>query len=210
LRLVVVIGSGGHAKVVIDILREQPDCELIGCLSPEPVGTVANGVRVIGGDDLLPDLLRDGASHAFVALGDNRLRAKMLHCVSSLGFHLLNAISRHAVLSPSVTVRAGVAVMPGAIVNADTVISDGVIVNTGATVDHDCRLGAHCHIAPGTNLAGNVHIGSGAFLGTGVRVIPRVRIGEWSTVGAGAVVISDLPDNVVAIGVPARITKQRF
>jgi len=209
LKFTIVIGSGGHAKVVIDILREQPDCELIGCLSPEPIGSVANGVRVIGDDGLLPALFRDGAGHAFVALGDNRLRAKMLHHVSSLGFGVLNAISRHAVLSPSVTVGAGVAIMPGAIINADAVISDGVIVNTGATVDHDCRLDAHCHIAPGVNLAGNVHVGSGAFLGTGVRVVPGVHIGEWSTVGAGAVVISDLPDNVVAIGVPARITRQR-
>ena len=97
--------------------------------------------------------------------------------------------------------------MPGAIINADTTVGDGVIVNTGATIDHDCVLASFCHIAPGSNIAGCVRVGTGAFLGTGTKVIPRVWVGEWSVTGAGTTIIADLPREVLAVGVPARIIR---
>jgi UDP-perosamine 4-acetyltransferase len=207
LRTAVVIGSGGHAKVVIDILREHGDITLAGCISRDTPGEAANGVPVLGGDEMLPDMLEKGVTSAIVALGDNRLRLRMLNYVISTGFDLLNAVSRHAVVSPSVRVGAGTVIMPGAIVNAETCIADGVIINTGATVDHDCHLAAGAHVGPGANLAGCVHIETGAFIGTGACVIPRMRVGAWSVVGAGAVVISDVPDNSVCAGVPARFIR---
>ena len=203
----VVIGSGGHAKVVIDVLRGCGDVVLAGCISQAAPGEMTNGVPVLGGDDLLESLRRRGVTHAFVALGDNRLRLRIMHHAVSLGFELVTAVSPHAVLSPSVKIGCGTVVMPGAIINADARIGDGVIVNTGATVDHDCDIADGCHIAPGTNLAGCVQVGTGTFLGTGSRVIPRIRIGRWSVIGAGAVVISDVPDESVSVGVPARVKR---
>lgn len=205
---VVILGSGGHAKVVIEILREHADVQLIGCLAPEPGGRPVCGVPVIGDDSALPRLRDAGVAHAFVALGDNHLRSRMINYVISHGLKLINAISLHAVVSPSVTVGAGVAVMAGAIINAEAALADGVIVNTGATIDHDCVLGPMSHVAPGSNLAGCVRIGEGAFLGTGCRVIPGVRIGDWSIVGAGATVLTDIPDHVVCVGIPARVVKK--
>ena len=204
----VILGAGGHAKVIIDILRENNGVDLQGSVSREPVGYRVSGVPVIGGEDALPRLLADGVGHIFVALGDNALRARMIEHVRSLGFTLLRAVSRHAILSPSAVVGEGAAVMPGVVINADTTIGDGAIVNTGATVDHDCTIGPMSHIGPGSNLAGGVQVGTGTFLGTGSRVIPRIRIGEWSVMGAGAVVVKDMPDKVVAAGVPARILRR--
>jgi UDP-perosamine 4-acetyltransferase len=205
---VVVLGSGGHAKVVIEILRQRSDFEIVGCLGREGSGPPVCGVPVIGDDRALPALRDAGVHHAFVALGDNRLRSRMIEYVFSTGLKLVNAISLHAVLSPSIVVGEGVAIMAGAVINAESVISDGVIVNTGATVDHDCMLGPMSHIGPGTNLAGSVRIGAGAFLGTGCRVIPGIRIGEWSVIGAGAAVFRDVPEHVVAVGVPAKVMKK--
>jgi UDP-perosamine 4-acetyltransferase len=95
--------------------------------------------------------------------------------------------------------------MAGVVINAESVIADLVIVNTGATIDHDCVIGLAAHIAPQSGLAGNVTVGSETFIGIGTKVIPGVCIGEHVMIGAGGVVISDLPDGVTAVGVPVRI-----
>jgi UDP-perosamine 4-acetyltransferase len=205
---VVIIGAGGHAKVIIDILQEREDCELAGCVSADPDIHTVLDVPVVGGDDALPGLLSSGVRHAFVAVGENRLRATLTRRAVGLGFSIVNAVSRHAVLSPRVALGAGIAVMPGAVINVDTVVADGAIINTGATVDHDCRIGAYAHLGPGTNLAGTVVIGDGAFLGAGSCVIPGRTVGAWSTVGAGAVVVRDIAEGVTAAGVPARVMKR--
>jgi UDP-perosamine 4-acetyltransferase len=205
---VLILGSSGHAKVIIEILREHPDLHIAGCLAAEPSAPPVCGVPVVGDDSALPRLRDTGVTHAFVAVGDNRVRSRIIENVLSHGVKLVNAISRHAVLSPSVHIGEGVALMAGAIVNAEAVLGDGAIVNTGAVVDHDCILGPMSHVGPGSTLAGCVQLGAGSFLGTGCRVVPGVRIGDWSVVGAGATVLRDVPDHVVSVGVPARILKK--
>ncbi len=161
----------------------------------------------LGSDDDLPKILAQGIEYAFVAIGDNRIRRKCAAMVERLGFSTLNAASAHSVISSFAKLGKLVAVMPGAIINVGSEIGDGVIVNTNATIDHDCRIGAFAHVAPGVALAGNVTIGDEAFIGIGARVIPGIKIGARTIVGAGAVVIRDLPDGVVAVGVPATIRK---
>ncbi|MGH9437338.1 MAG: acetyltransferase [Terriglobia bacterium] len=206
---VVLLGAAGHAKVIIEIFQETRAFEVVGCLSPQSANAAICGIPILGDDRELDRLLAKGVRRAFVAVGENRRRAALCKRVQEIGFELVNAISSHATVSPSVRLGQGIAVMPGAVLNAETIVSDGSIINTGATVDHDCFIGAYSHIAPGSNLAGSVRVGSGAFLGTGSRVIPNIRIGEWSTVGAGAVVIADVPPRVTAVGVPARIKDRK-
>jgi UDP-perosamine 4-acetyltransferase len=204
---VVVIGTSGHAKVIIDMLQEIGQMEIVGCTAgnrAEASPSVLE-VPVLGDDSVLPELYSSGVRKAFVAIGDNRRRGNVMRDVTALGFELVTVISRQAIVSRRVKLGVGVAVMPGAVINVSTEVGDGSIINTGATVDHDCRLERLVHIAPGTNLAGFVTLGEGAFLGTGTSVIPKISIGPWAIVGAGTVVIKDIPGSVTAVGVPAAI-----
>lgn len=200
---VLIVGSGGHAKVIADILESGGAYAIAGFTSLAPDERLFDYPR-LGADTDLAAIHAAGIRHAFVAVGANRARARLLDAVRAAGFELINAVSPHATVSRRARLGRGVAVMPGAVVNADTEIADGAIVNTGATVDHDCRIGPCAHLAPGVHVAGTVTIGEGAFLGAGCAVIPGVRIGAWVTVGAGAAVVSDLPEGVKAVGVPAK------
>jgi UDP-perosamine 4-acetyltransferase len=204
---VVVIGGGGHARVILDMLEQRAELEVVGFTSREHDDrtTFLSGLPNLGTDAILFELFNRGVRHAFIAIGDNRRRATCFRSVQSMGFSIVNAISTHAVISPRATLGTGVAVMPGAIINAGAALEDGVIVNSNASIDHDCVIGAFAHIAPSTALAGNVTVGGGALLGVGSRVIPGIRIGRNATVAAGAVVIEDLGADLLAVGVPATI-----
>jgi UDP-perosamine 4-acetyltransferase len=197
---VVVLGASGHAKVVIELLEEDSSIVIHGCTSPDSAKAPGLACPLLGTDETLPDILRSGVKHAFVAIGDNRIRFRAMRAVTELGFSLVRAVSSRAVVSARARVGMGAAIMPGAVVNVDSEIGDGAIVNTGATVDHDCRIGECAHIAPGVNLAGNVRVGAGAFLGIGCCVIPGVSIGDWAVVGAGAAVVRDVPAGVTVLG----------
>jgi UDP-perosamine 4-acetyltransferase len=201
---VVILGAGGHAKVVIELMRGEGRYDIIGCTDSAADSAAVLGVAVMGSDDILTDLRHRGIRHAFVALGDNALRLQAAAKVVGLGFELVNAISPRATVSPTVFLGRGIAIMAGAVINAEATICDLVIINTGASVDHDCRIGEAAHLAPGTVLAGGVEVGRLAFLGTGATVIPRVRIGEAAVIGAGATVIGNIAPRTVAVGVPAR------
>jgi UDP-perosamine 4-acetyltransferase len=202
---VVVIGTGGHAKVVIELIRAEGKYRITGCTGLTAGGFVLDDVPILGTDSALPAVLARGVKKAFVAIGDNRLRVVLLAQVLEIGFELINAISPHAVISPSATLGKGIAIMAGAVINASAQIRDGVIINTNASVDHDCYLSEGVHVGPGSALAGNIEIGRESFLGAGTCVVPGIRIGSRAIIGAGAVVIRDIPDEVTAVGVPARV-----
>jgi len=205
---IVLLGAGGHAKVIADILLESDEMEIAGCVTLGDKGSLV-GFPVLGGDDKLPQLCASGITRAFPAIGDNARRMTAIDRLSALGFTLVNAISRRASVSPRASLGSGVAIMPGAVVNVGSTVSDGAIINTGATVDHDCAIGRCAHIAPGCHLAGKVRVGKGALLGVGVSVIPGLSIGDWTLVGAGAVVIRDLPSQSKAVGVPALLCDKK-
>jgi UDP-perosamine 4-acetyltransferase len=205
---VIGIGAGGHAKVVLDILRLMNEYRVVGLLDPNCVGESVGGVPVLGGDELLPRLHAEGVAVAFIGVGgvgDNTLRIKLFEKVQAAGFTFINAIHPAAVLAPSVQLGEGISIMAGAIVNPDTRIGDNVIINTGAIVEHDCEIAAHAHISPGAVLCGGVRVGMGAHIGAGATVRQYVTVGERAVVGAGAVVIKDVPPGVAVVGVPARI-----
>ena len=200
----VVLGAGGHAKVIIDVLEQRAEMEIVGCTCPQTDLQDMLGHPILGSDEILRDLLASGVEYGFVAIGPNELRLKKIRMLTDMGFTLANAISSKAIISRHARLGFGIAVMPGALVNAGTVIGNGVIINTGAIVDHDCSIGEGAHVCPGAALAGIVRIGDGAVIGTGASIKPNVSVGDWTTVGAGAVVIGNLPAHVTAIGVPAR------
>jgi UDP-perosamine 4-acetyltransferase len=205
---VVIIGGGGHAKVVIESLRASGQA-VAAIVDADPTPREVLGVPVIGDDLKLSELRGQGLSALFVAIGDNRLRETLGRRARGLGFSLVNAIHPSAIVSPTARLGEGVAVMAGVAINADSQVGDLAIINTGAIVDHDCRLGAACHLGPASALAGGVTLGQRAFLGVGARVIPGVTIGDDAIVGAGGVVVRDLPAAVLAVGVPAQIKGER-
>lgn len=202
----VVLGAGGHAKVVLEILREG-GADVIGLLDHDTTPRRVLGVEVIGDDGRLGELRDAGVCRAFVAVGDNRLRAELARKVQAAGYVLANAISPGAKVSASVQLGHGIAVMGGAVINAEAQLADLAILNTGAILDHDVSLGEAAHVGPGCALAGGVRVGARVFLGVGVSVIPRATIGDDTVVGAGACVVSDLPASVLAVGVPARVIR---
>jgi len=204
---VVGIGAGGHAKVLLDILRLMNNYRVIGLLDPNCVGKSVSGVLVLGGDELLPRLRAEGVAAAFVGVGgagDNTLRIRLYEKAQTAGFALINAIHPASVLASSVQLGQGIAIMASAIVNPDARIGDNVIINTGAIVEHDCDIASHAHISPGAVLCGGVRVGMGAHIGAGATVRQYVTVGDRALVGAGAVVIKDVAPSTVVLGVPAR------
>lgn len=200
----VIVGGGGHAKVVIEIIRASGGYRILGCTDAAATAAEVIGVPVLGDDDQLPRLFAAGIRHAFVAIGANRLRLALGQRLLQQGFTLISALHPAAVVSPTAAVGRGVAVMPGAVINACAVIGDFAIINTLAAVEHDCRLGEGVHVAPRAALAGNVTLDTCVSVGIGAVVKPGVRIGAYTQVGAGAAVVSDLAANCLAMGVPAR------
>jgi UDP-perosamine 4-acetyltransferase len=206
---VVGLGAGGHAKVVIEILRRMGSVSIEGLLDPDPrlLGKQVLGVPVIGADDLLAGLAAGGLDSVFIGLGSvagPRPRQRLWDLARGLGLEVVAAIDPSAVISPSVRIGAGSTVMACAVINADARLGDNVIVNTSAIVEHDCCLGDHVHVATAARLASTVQVDHGAHIGAGATVLQRLSIGAGAIIGAGAVVIRDVPDGAVVAGVPAR------
>ena len=168
-------------------------------------GTVITGLPVLGGISQLDEFDHDAV---IVAIGDNRIRARIFESVRARGERIVNAVHPAAVLAPDVRLGEGVMICAGVVVNTGTVIGDNVILNTGCTVDHHNHIGDHAHIAPGVHLGGDVTIGEGTVVGIGATVIPQRTVGAWSVIGAGSVVTKDIPAHATAVGMPARVVRQ--
>lgn len=206
---VVVIGAGGHAHVMLDVLRRQGACEVMGFLddADDLQGCVTRGgVNVIGHTDI--GCLRDCGADAFVvAIGSNRIRKMLFERCIEAGLQPWGAIHPEAVIADTAMLGNGIQAVARAVVNPHAKVGVNVILNTACTVDHDNVLGDHCFLAPGVHLGGDVRIDRGAFIGIGASVLPGLHIGEDAVVGGGAVVIEDVPPGATVVGVPAHIVK---
>jgi len=207
---IVIVGAGGHGRVVLDILQRAGQHRVCGFIdsNPELWGRRVDGVPVLGGPDLLPELPARGITGAIVAIGDNGVRRQFADLIDSVGLQLVNAIHPSANLARTVTLGRNVVIAAGALVCAHCQIGDSVILNTGCIVDHESMIGTAAHICPGVKLAGHVTVESGAFVGIGATVIQNIRIGYDAVVGAGAVVIRDVEPMTTVVGVPARVIKR--
>ena len=190
-----ILGGGGHAHVVVEILREMRDVELVGVLDPDPNLRDVLGVPRLGSDDLIGDLAARGTTGAIATVGDNRVRRALFDRILGSGLRPFNAIHPQAVVSRSASLGRGVVIAPHAVVNAMCRLGDNVIVNTSASIDHHGSIGHHVHVGPGCHLAGSVTVGDSTMLGTGVSVVPGVTIGARVFVSAGVTVARDLSDD---------------
>jgi acetyltransferase EpsM len=207
---IVILGAGGHAQVLADtLIRAQAAgaaWELVGFLDDDPtlVGQQRLGLRILGELSILFQMDHAGCA---IGIGDNRVRERLFKQLIASRERLISVIHPHATIAPDASIGVGAAIFAGVVVNTGSVIGNNVVLNTGCTVDHHNTIESHAHIAPGAHLGGDVKIGEGALIGIGAVVMPQRRVGAWCTVGAGAVVTRDLPDQVVAIGAPARIIR---
>ncbi len=206
---VLILGAGGHGKVVLDVMRAAGEHKPVGFVDADPslAGKRVGGIPVLGPPNQLRKLRQQKIARAFVAIGDNRTRQQYMAMLRENGFELVNAIHPSATVSVTAVLGENVLVAAGAVVGTESRVADGVIVNTAAVVDHECEVDECAHLCPGSHLAGRVRIGAGALIGLGANVIQCRTVGSFATVGAGAVVITDIPEFATAVGVPARIIK---
>jgi len=206
----VVLGGGGHAAVLIESLRASGLDVVRAILDQNQYlwGKELLGIPILGGDALLPTLVEKGADCFVVGVGmidNSRTRRRLYEYGLSLHLEPLSVVHPTAFISPSARLGKGCQLLAHSIVNTRAVLGNNVIINSGAIVEHDCVLGDHAHMATGALISGGVEIGSGTIIGLGASVLQGVRIGKESIIGAGAAVVKDVPDNVVAMGVPARL-----
>jgi sugar O-acyltransferase (sialic acid O-acetyltransferase NeuD family) len=209
---ILIVGAGGHAQVVADILKQANN---IGETSI-PVGFVDDnpalhhqnllGLPVFG---TIAERKRIAYDSVIVAVGNNTTRKILSNRLVHEGEQFFTAVHPSAIIAPDVQIGTGTMICAGVIVNPCSVIGKHSILNTGCTLDHHNQIGDYAHIAPGVHTGGEVSVGEGSMIGIGATVIPRCQIRKWSIVGAGAVVIADVPEQVVMAGVPARIIKKK-
>lgn len=208
----VIIGGGGHARVVIDALRASGlgTPEAVVDAAPERRGQRVDGVEIVGGDAELAGLRAQGVTHFVMGIGgagNNAPRQRLFDAARAQGFQPITLVHPSAIVSQAAKLADGVQVLARAVVNPGATLAANVIVNTGAIVEHDCVVGAHVHIASGAILAGGVRVEEGAHIGAGSVTRQGCTIGSGAIVGAGAAVVENVPANVVVAGVPAVILK---
>jgi sugar O-acyltransferase (sialic acid O-acetyltransferase NeuD family) len=201
---VIIIGGGGHAKVLADILQLMGN-QIIGAVDPQSMNIIP-GVRIIGDDEVVTAY--DPSNILLVnGVGSTQSTAKREGIYSrykSLGYRFTNVIHPTAVVACGVILGEGVQIMAGAIIQPGCEIGNNTIINTKASVDHDCIIGSHVHIAPGATLSGGIIVEDGVHIGTGAVIIERRKIGASSMIAAGAVVVNDVRPDTIMVGVPAK------
>ena len=203
----IILGAGGHAKVLIDALRQQ-SIELLGITDADTdkKGQFLFDVTVIGGDEEVMKYpietikLINGMGSVRV----NPRRRQLFEHFKSKGYSFASVVHSSAIIAGDVILSEGVQIMAGAIIQAGCHVGTNAVINTGVVVDHDCHIGDHAHIAPGVTLSGGVSVGENTHVGTGATVIQGIKIGRNSLIAAGAVVIRNVPDDETVVGVPAK------
>lgn len=200
----VLFGAGGHARVVLDAARAA-GMRVDWVIDDDPHDSALDGVPVVGASD--ERWMGLGAFRFVVTIGRNPSRAEVFARLESRGGTAVSVVHPAAVISPGAGLGSGTVVMAGVVVNAGARVGKNCILNTGCSIDHECLLGDHVHVCPGVHVAGRVSVGTGTMLGIGSCVTQCLTIGAWTTVGAGAVVVRDVPGGVVVYGNPARVRR---
>ncbi|MBW8186491.1 acetyltransferase [Shewanella nanhaiensis] len=207
---VILLGSGGHASVLADILLQNNHTILAVISHSKSARSVFNEIQHFDSDkDVLqfsPDKVK--LVNGLGSLPGQSLRHELFDYFTQSNYQFETVISQNAMLSPYSTIGTGSQIFMGAIIQTGAVIGESTIINSGAIVEHDCHIGMHCHIAPGATICGDVHIGEHTHVATGANIIQGVSIGKHCIVAAGATVTKDMPDNSIAYGYRSQIEKR--
>lgn len=209
---VLIMGAGGHGRVVLDILLESKEYEVVGFLDSDIKlhGKVVNNFKVYGDISLISKLkMEKNIIGGIIAIGDNKIRNMFFKKFKEVGLIIINAIHPSAIISRTAKIGSGVVVSARAVIWTDSVVGDNCVINTGAIIEHQNIIEDNVHIASGVQLGGNVIVKKGTLVGAGSTVIPYITIGKNVIVGAGSVVIDNIPDNVTVVGIPAKTKKKQ-
>lgn len=205
-RRLLVIGSGGHAAVLLDIVQRHGGVDLAGCADADPdrIGAeVIPGCKVVAHQEDVPREYPPATTALLIAIGDDATRATLASQYTDAGYAFAVAVHPSADIGAGSHIGAGVTVMPRAVIGPRCVIGDHAIINTAASVDHDCRVGAASHIAPGVHMGGGASVGGQSLIGIGASINKLVRVGDRALVAVGCSVIRDVEDDQKIT--PARI-----
>lgn len=207
---VFIFGAGGHTKVIIDIIEKENVHELVCVLDDDKNlwGTTILDYPIKGGKNQLQTLKQEYPEiKAIIGIGENKVREKIYNILKGEQFEFARTIHPSAQIARNVTIGSGTVIMANTAINTDSIIGINCIINTGTTIDHENIIEDYVHLSPGVHLSGNVVIKKAVHMGTGSNVIPGITIGSYTIIGAGTTVIKDIPNNVTAVGIPAKIIK---
>lgn len=205
MKKIIVIGDGGHAKVVIDIIKDMNEFEIVGITSTSDQ-TVFRGYPILGNDSILD---KDEYKDCVLAMGlggfkDNIMREKVFNLIKSKGYCFANIIHPSAVISKTARFGEGIVVFPGVVINTDVEIGNNSIIATSSSIDHETIIGNHVLVSAGVTVGAYSVIKDGALLALGSKVISGITIGQNSLIAAGAVVTKHVEDNKKVFGIPAK------
>lgn len=197
---IILLGSGGHARSVVDVIESMDAYDIYGFVDEAEKGSsVYRGYKMIGHDDNLQEIYDLGIRYAFVCvgyLGQGRVRDGLYRRLKQIGFELPVLIDPTAVLARDARVGEGTFIGKKVVINSKAAVGKMAIINTSAVVEHDCKIGDYCHISVNSTLCGEVHIEDRSFVGAGATVIQKIRVGKDCVIGAGSIVVHNLEDSI--------------
>jgi len=207
LKNIVIIGGGGHAKVLASVIKKNNDFNILGYTDKKDDSSLS-GVKYLGDDNVLEKLIKDNIIfNAVLGVGQinlNSSRRAIAERLLEIGLEFPTIASRDSIINRDVEIGKGTVVFDGVVINSGTKIGSFSIINTGVIIDHDCEIGDYTHIATGAVLSGGVKIKNNSMVGAGATIIQYKVICENCMIGAGSVVTEDCLENGVYAGIPAR------
>jgi len=210
---IVIIGSSGHAKVIIDIVEQEGKYKIKGIIDPEKIrGEKVLGYSILGQKEELPQLMElHSIRGAIVAIGDNYMRSEEVKRLKKICPEILFVSTKHpkSSIAKNVTIAEGTVIMAGAIVNPSCSIGSFCIINTNASLDHDSQMKNYSSLAPGVATGGNCIIGNCTAISIGASLSHGISIGDHTVIGAGSTVLENISSYKIAYGIPAKIIRDR-
>jgi sugar O-acyltransferase (sialic acid O-acetyltransferase NeuD family) len=198
---IILIGGGGHSKVLIDALNCLKT-NILGIVDPHlNVGSLVLGIKVLGDDEVLKDFNCNQIElvNAIGIIPHRLFRLDISKKFVNQGYKFKKVTHPSAIVASSAKIGNGVQILAGSVIQSSVTIGDDCIINTGALIDHDCMIGKGCHVAPGVTLCGGISIDENTFIGAGSTVIQNVSIGSNCTIAAGSIIYKDIPDKTTVI-----------
>jgi|Deesub1362A_J573_1020465.scaffolds.fasta_scaffold00690_14 sugar O-acyltransferase (sialic acid O-acetyltransferase NeuD family) len=210
---IVIIGAGAQAKYIMDILCLRKDFKIIGIMKTstsidENFLKDLEGIAILNNMGELKEFIKKNNPKIIVALPNNREKEKAIEELTTIKPELVNIIHPNAIISRKAVIGKNVIINAGAVIQPYAIIGNGVMIHANVVVEHNCIIEDYVNLAPGVKLAGWVKVRRGSYIYTGASVIPCITIGKDSIIGAGSVVIEDVPERVLVVGNPAKIIKR--